>query len=132
MLERVSITIDPDLLSGLDDLVARAGHANRSEVIRDLVRARLVESIEAEHVVAATLSVVYDHARRALADTLVEIAHAHHDLVLSTLHVHLDHDRCLEITALRGPLRALRDYAAHATGLKGVLHGTLAVMADLT
>jgi CopG family nickel-responsive transcriptional regulator len=117
-LERISITIDRDLLERLDRLVERSGGANRSEVLRDLVRARLLEERNDEDVVAASLTVVYEHDKRALADQMVDHAHDHHEIVLATLHVHLDHDHCLEVSALRGPLGVLRHYADHVIGLK--------------
>ena len=124
-LQRVSITIEPELLARLDAHIAAAGHQNRSEAVRDLIRAGLARGGPDEAVVAGSLTLVYDHDQRALVDRLVDHAHDHHGLVLSTLHVHLDAHRCLELTALRGPRGELRHYAAHALGMKGVLHGEL-------
>lgn len=129
-LERISITIDADLLTRLDRLVDRSGTANRSEVLRDLVRARLLEERNDDDVVAASLTLVYDHDRRELSERMVAHAHDHHTMVLATMHVHLDHDHCLEVTALRGRLADLRHYADHVLGLKGVLHGQLVVTSE--
>lgn len=127
-LERISITIEPELLAQLDAHIAEHGLNNRSEAIRDLVRARLTEALPDDERVTASLTVVYDHHQRALADRLTETAHDHHDIVLSTLHVHLDRDRCLELTALRGTRAELRHYADSVTGIKGVLAGELSVV----
>lgn len=125
-LERISLAIEPELLRKFDGVLAETGVPNRSEAVRDLIRKRLVEEEEdpkAES--AATLTLVYDHDTRELSDRLVEIGHDHHASVLSTLHVHLDHDLCLEVMALRGRRRDLRRLAGQVLGLKGVLHGGL-------
>lgn len=130
-LERISITIDADLLARLDAWITEVGHGNRSEAIRDMVRARLVARTPDHTVVAASLTVVYDHRQRALAERLIEAAHDHHGLVLSTMHVHLDKDTCMEISALQGPLHELEHYAGHVIGMRGVLHGDLTTMAPV-
>ena len=125
--ERISITIEPELLARLDAHTAAAGHGNRSEAIRDLIRARLLEGASGEDQVAGSLTIVFDHRQRALSDRLVEAAHDHEDIVLSTMHVHLDRDTCMELSALRGQRKELHHYAAHLLGMKGVLHGQLVV-----
>ncbi len=125
--ERISITIEPDLLARLDAHTSAAGHRNRSEAIRDLVRARLVEDSGPDDTVAGSLTLVFDHRQRTLSDRLVEAAHDHHDIVLSTLHVHLDHDTCMELSALRGRRADLEHYADHLLGMKGVQHGRLVI-----
>ncbi len=125
--ERISITIEPDLLVQLDEHIAAAGHGNRSEAIRDLIRARLVADSSPDDPVAGSLTLVFDHRQRALSDRLVDAAHDHEDIVLSTMHVHLDHDTCMELSALRGRRGALQHYAAHLLGMKGVLHGELVI-----
>lgn len=125
-LERISLAIEPDLLRKFDRLLARSGVPNRSEKVRDLVRRRLVEEDEDPKAeAAATLTLVYDHDTRELADRLVEIGHEHHACILSTLHVHLDHELCLEVMALKGRRGDLRRLATQVLGLKGVLHGGL-------
>jgi CopG family transcriptional regulator, nickel-responsive regulator len=126
-LERVSLAIEKDLLGQLDRLLARRGLGNRSEAIRDLIRRRLVEDA-AEHErgeVVASLTLVYDHEQRELADRLIETGHHHHARVLATLHVHLDQRLCLEVQALRGRPAELRGLADYLVGLKGVKHGDL-------
>jgi len=129
-VERISISMNPDLLARLDELVASTGHANRSELIRDLIRARLVALRSAEERVAGSLTLVYEHRQRALAERMIEAAHAHEDIVLATLHVHLDADLCMEVSALRGSRAALQHYASHVLGMKGVLHGELVLTVD--
>lgn len=127
-LERISLAIEPDLLRRFDASLARGGVQNRSEAVRDLIRKRLVEEDEDPKAeAAATLTLVYDHDTRELADRLVEIGHEHHSSILSTLHVHLDHDLCLEVMALRGKRADLRRLATQVLSMKGVLHGGLVV-----
>ncbi len=123
--ERISISLDAALLAALDGSLARSGHANRSEAIRDLIRGRMVSEAAPEQIVAGSLTVVFDHQQRSLSDRLVGAAHDHHHIVLSTLHVHLDHDTCMEVSALRGRRQDLEHYCEHVLGIKGVLHGEL-------
>jgi CopG family nickel-responsive transcriptional regulator len=126
-LERISLAIEKDLIARFDALVARAGRGNRSEAVRDLIRRRLVEEEweQGRKEAVASLTLVYDHGKRDLADRLVEAGHEHHHEVLATMHVHLDHDLCLEIMALRGKPSDLRHLAGFLIGLKGVKHGEL-------
>lgn len=102
--------------------------------MRDLIRNRLVEegweggeSDGTEGDAVATVTLVYDHAKRDLADKMLQSGHDHHDAVIATLHVHLDHDNCLEVIALRGKATNLRAIANHLIGLKGVKHGKVVV-----
>lgn len=125
-LERISLAVEGDLLRRFDRVLGDGGVSNRSEAVRDLIRTRLVEDEgdpKAES--AATLTLVYDHRTRELSERLVELGHARHARVLSTLHVHLDHDLCLEVMALRGRRGELKRLATKVLGLKGVLHGGL-------
>ena len=124
--ERVSLAIEPELLARFDAHLSRSG-TNRSEAVRDLIRGRLLEEDWAspEEPAVGSLMLVYDHTKRDLADRLIEAGHAHHGLVVATMHVHLDHDHCMEVIAMRGPRRALRDLADGLIGMKGVLHGEL-------
>jgi CopG family nickel-responsive transcriptional regulator len=124
--ERVSLAIESDLLSRFDALIEKSGHANRSEAMRDLMRNRLIEEEWATSTtgeVVATVTLVYDHTKRELADRLLEVGHDHHGAIIATLHVHLDHDNCLEIVALRGKPKQIRHIADHLIGMKGVKHG---------
>ena len=125
-IERVSLAIEADMLARFDAIVERAGHGNRSEAVRDLIRNRLAEETWAtpgRRKAVATVSLVYEHGKREVADRLLEVGHGHHDVVVATLHVHLDHDRCLEIIVLRGQPKVLRQVADELMMLKGVEHG---------
>ena len=128
---RVGVAIDSELLEAFDQLIARRGYTNRSEAVRDLIRAELNQTrIEspAQPVVGA-LTMVYDHHVRLLAEKLTEHQHSHHDAIVSTLHVHLDHDHCLEIIVLRGARAEVQAIADKLISTKGVLQGRLTLSA---
>ena len=127
-MERVTISLDDDLLAQFDGYLKRKGYGNRSEGIRDLLRQRLEQDRlaedKAEHAVAC-LSYVYNHDERDLSRRLAKSQHENHDLVLSTLHVHLDHENCLEIAVLEGHTGEVRAFAESTIAETGVRHGNL-------
>lgn len=130
-MERITISLDEALAREFDALIERRGYQNRSEAVRDLLRehleaARQMES-SSEHCVA-NLSYVYDHHARDLAERLTALQHAHHDLTVATMHVHLDHDNCLESVILKGSNGAVRAFADAMTAERGVRHGQLNVV----
>jgi CopG family nickel-responsive transcriptional regulator len=122
--------MDDALLTELDALVARKGYQNRSEALRDLARAglRQVDGPAADEPCVAALVYVYDHERRDLPNRLAHEFHDHHDLAVSTLHVHLDARSCLEIAVLKGAAGAVRHMADHVTAERGVRHGQLVML----
>jgi CopG family nickel-responsive transcriptional regulator len=126
-LTRISISLENALLEAFDERNARKGYATRSEAIRDLIRDRLiheeVEQGDAEQVAVVTL--VYDHHARELAARLIDKQHHHHDLVVSSLHVHLGERHCLEVSVLRGPAHEVRHLGDELLATKGVLHGEM-------
>lgn len=127
-MHRITITLDDDLIGPFEAFLERNGYGNRSEGIRDLIRERLAR-IEPEHASTeqcfATLTYVYDHHQRNLATRLTEASHAHHDLAVSTLHLHLDHDHCLETVVLNGPVGQIQAFADSVIAQPGVYHGKL-------
>lgn len=130
-MERVTISLDETLLEAFDAFIGRKGYENRSEAIRDLLRARLesdrLEENRAPHAIAC-LSYVFDHHQRELVRRLTNVQHDQHDLVLSTTHVHLDHDNCLEVAILRGHTEAIRRFANVVMAETGVRHGNLHIV----
>lgn len=127
-MERVTISLDDNLLAEFDAYVARKGYTVRSEAIRDLLRERLERDRLAEDAAenaVACLSYVYDHRVRELSRRLAESQHSNHDLVLSTMHVHLDYDNCVEVAILKGPTREVRKLAEATIAESGVRHGNL-------
>jgi CopG family nickel-responsive transcriptional regulator len=125
-LERVTISLEESLLADFDRYIARKGYQNRSEAVRDLVRDRLEQDRDTDDAAGfsvGSVSYVYNHHQRDLAQRLTHAQHGHHDVVLSALHVHLDHDNCLEVTLLRGPTREVRSFAETLIAETGVRHG---------
>ena len=130
-MQRITISLDEELAGAFDALIQKRGYQSRSEAVRDLLRehleaARQVASVAAEsaHCVA-NLSYVYNHHARDLAERLTALQHAHHDLTVATMHVHLDHENCLESVILRGTTGAVRAFADALTAERGVRHGRI-------
>ncbi len=129
-LTRFGVAMDADLLQRFDERIAAKGYATRSEALRDLVRADLANArLAGGGPAVATLTVVYDHHVRELTERLTEMQHALGHHVVSTLHVHLDHDNCLEVIVLRGPAGLIQDAADRLIATKGVTHGRLVATA---
>lgn len=129
-MQRVTITMEDALLAELDALVVRRGYQNRSEALRDLARAgmRQLDGPAFDEPCVAALVYVYDHARCDLPNRLANEFHDHHDLAVSTLHVHLDAQSCLEVAVLKGAAGAVRHMADHVTAERGVKHGQLVLL----
>lgn len=124
---RFGISLDEKLLESFDDLIEQKSYMNRSEAIRDLIRASLVEErLGSENLEAVgTVTLVYNHHVRDLADKLTEHQHSHHEQIVSSVHVHLDAHNCLEVLIIRGEVRAIKKIANELIGVKGVKHGKL-------
>jgi CopG family nickel-responsive transcriptional regulator len=126
-MRRLTISVDDDLADTFDRLVKEKGYGNRSEAFRDLVRTALgsagIQEGKAKHCVGA-LSYVYNHHERQLASRLTSAQHDHHDMVVSTMHAHLDHENCLETVILRGQTEAVIRFAESVMAQSGVRHGT--------
>lgn len=126
-LARFGISMDAELMRSFDALVDRKGYGNRSEAIRDLIRAALVEdrSARGNEEMVGTVTIVYDHQMRGVSDRLTEHQHGHHDAVISVLHVHLNPRDCLEVIVVRGKADEVKRLSDHLIGMKGVKHGKL-------
>lgn len=127
-LTRFGISIDSQLLKQFDRLIGDKGYVNRSEAIRDLIRSALVEdqlNRVDETPTIGTVTLVYDHHTRDLAERLTEHQHSHHDAIVSSLHVHLDPHHCLEVVVVRGSATQVKRLADELLGTKGVKHGKL-------
>lgn len=135
-MERITISLPEELADEFDRLIAERGYDNRSEAVRDILRAhldRMREAREADGHCVANLSYVYNHHERDLAERLIALQHAHHDLAVSTMHAHLDHENCIETVLLKGPVQAVRRFANAMAAERGVRHGQLnLVMVDIT
>ncbi len=130
-MQRVTITLDDDLMADLDRIIAARGYQNRSEAIRDLARSGLEQAaveVAGSRPCVATLVYVYDHHARDLPKRLTQGFHDHHELSQATLHVHLDAESCLEVTVLKGPGAKVQRFADHVIAERGVRHGHVVYM----
>lgn len=126
MLQRFSVSLDDKLLGQFDRYIAARRYENRSEAVRDLIRKAMVdEEWKADKEVVGVISLVYDHHQRQLQDKLTEIQHAFHHDVVSTTHIHLNHDDCLEVIIVRGRASRVRGLADQLIALRGVKDGAL-------
>jgi len=126
MMHRVTITIDDELDAELERFMAARGYANRSEAIRDLARSGLQQAateVAGTGQCVAALVYLYDHAERELPKRLAHDFHERHDLAQTTLHVHLDHDNCMEVTVLKGSGAEVQKFADGIIAERGVRHG---------
>lgn len=127
-MERFTISLDPELAAQFDALIQRRAYQNRSEAVRDLIRSALehdAQQAAPEGPCMANLSYVYHYRERALAERLLHLQHTHHDLVVSSMHSHIDHDHGLETLILRGPRTQVQALADTLSALPGVRHGQL-------
>jgi CopG family transcriptional regulator, nickel-responsive regulator len=129
-LVRFGVAIERPLLEAFDEHLARRGYENRSEALRDLVRAELArEAWDRGAESAATISLIYDHHVRELTERLNAIQHEFGGRIVCTTHVHLDHDHCLEVIIAKGPAAIIKRLADRLLGAKGVLSGSVAGLA---
>jgi len=124
---RFSVSVEDELLERFDRYCAEEQFATRSEAVRQLIREKLTERAweTGSHEVVGTLTLVYDHHRSQLHDGLMELQHENTDLVVSTIHAHLNHDVCLEVVVLRGQAGRLQKFASQLRGMKGIYKGEL-------
>lgn len=124
-LMRVGISLPENLLKKFDEIILNRGYSSRSEGVRDAIRSYIVNfewmsDVQGERV--GVITIVYAHSQRGLEDNLTEIQHEFGSLIQSSLHVHLDHDNCLEVVVLRGEGQDVRKAAERMMALKGVKH----------
>lgn len=127
-MERITLSLDADLAAEFDALVRDKGYASRSEAMRDVLREHLLADSTRRgraHPCIAALSFVYNHHERDLGERLKRLQHEHHDLTVSSMHAHLDHDECIETLILQGRSDAVRRFAESIMAERGVRHGQL-------
>ncbi len=125
---RFGVSLEKELLEKFDILIKEKKYPNRSEAIRDLIRENLVrrEWVEGKEV-AGAITLVFDHHKRDLVNNLTDIQHDFHQLIISSQHIHLDHDNCLEIIVVRGKPTEVRELADKLRAAKGVKYGSLSI-----
>lgn len=125
---RLTFSIETPLMARLEELLAKTGYQNRSEFIRDLIRARLVEEEwKADQEALGTITLIFDHETRNLSGKLTRVQHDHHDQVLATTHIHLDHHTCAEMIMVRGSAKSIEAMADRLRQEKGVYHASLSM-----
>jgi len=127
-ITRFGVSIEQDLLENYDRLIGERGYATRSEALRDLIRDALIAQrieTETDTKVLGTLTLVYDHHASNLVQEMGEVQHRFHNLVLSVMHLHVSHDDCMEIIALRGKVGEIAKLSNGLISLKGIKHGKL-------
>jgi len=128
-LTRFGVSIPDSLLGDFDRLIAHKGYQNRSEAIRDLIRDSLVteEWREGNREMVGTISLVYSHHTRELSRILTKLQHDHYRTILSTLHIHMDEHKCLEVLVVKGKGEEIKKIGDRLIGTKGVKHGRLSL-----
>ena len=129
MLSRIGVSLDEELLEQFDELIEEKGYVNRSEAIRDLIRERLVkrewENTKSRETRVAVVTIVYDHDEHDLGHKLTHIQHNRHDIIVSTMHVHMDSSNCLEVLILKGTAKEIVQLGNRLISTRGVKMGKL-------
>ena len=128
-VSRFSLSMPAGLVRQLDQMVKAKGYVNRSQAVADMVSAHLVEhqGEDGKREIAGTITLVYDHHKRNVQALLTDIQHDHQDVMIATMHVHLDHHNCMEVLAVRGKAALVRMVAEQLIAARGVKHGKLTV-----
>jgi len=128
-ITRFGVSIEPDLLKKFDKIIKMEGYTNRSEAIRDLARKNLIreENRNPDAELIGTLTMIYDHHIGNLTNKLLDLQHNHTKEILSTTHIHIDHDNCLEVLVLKGKTGKIQKLADNIKSLKGIKHGELVI-----
>ncbi|WP_456396433.1 nickel-responsive transcriptional regulator NikR [Desulfurobacterium sp.] len=125
---RFGISIDGKLLERFDEYIEKKGYVSRSEAVRDLIRNALIEeSVGEDKEVFGTITIVFDHHQKELEDKLTDIEHEHLENIISSLHVHIDHNHCMETIVVKGKASEIKELADRIISQKGVKHGKLVV-----
>ena len=128
MLKRFSISLENNLLSSFDRYIKAQSYNNRSEAIRDLIRKALVkQEWVSDSKVMGVITLVYDHHQHQLQEKVTEVQHDYHHHIVSSTHVHMDHNNCLEVIIVKGKAQEVQDLADRLIALRGVRDGNLAM-----
>ena len=128
MLKRFTVSMEDSLLEDFDDFIQERHYQNRSEALRDLIRNRIIEKEwAADKDVMGVISLVYDHHQPNLQEKVTELQHDFHHQIVSTTHVHMDHDNCLEVIIVRGKAGEVQGLADSLRALRGVRNSNLSM-----
>ena len=127
---RFSVSLPAELARQLERMTREKGYDNRSLAVADMIRAppwwNIARSLATKSI-AGTITLLYDHHKQHVQAALTDIQHDHHEVIIATLHVHLDHDNCMELLAVRGKAAVIKRIADELIAAKGVKHGKLTV-----
>lgn len=127
-LIRFGVSIEKDLLEKFDRFIKDKKYTNRSEAFRDLIRRELVQKQwQGNHEIAGAITLIYNHHKRELVNKLMDIQHDFGGVIISAQHIHLDHDNCLEIIAVKGRPEEAQKLSDSLRSVNGVKHGTLSM-----
>lgn len=125
---RFGVSVEKEVLDLLDNYIEDNKFPNRSQAIRHLIKKVEMESRRnSDKIVGGSITLSFDHHKRELLDKITEIQHHYHDVILCSQHIHLDHDMCMEIIALKGKASVLKDLGDQLTAIKGIIHGDLSI-----
>ena len=125
-VERASISLPKHLLEKFDRLIVKKGYANRSEALRDLIRNLLIEEEWNENAeIVATVTLIYNHHTSDLLDKLTDVEHENIGNIISTMHIHIDTDNCLEVLCLKGNYSVVKGIGDKLISQKGVKYGKI-------
>ena len=127
-IARFGVSLDKGLLGKFDKLIESKSYTNRSEAFRDLIRQELVKKEwQDAHEVVGAITLIYDHHKRELVNTLLDIQHEFGSCIISSQHIHIDHNNCLEILAVKGSPEKVQRLSENLKAVKGVKHSTLSM-----
>ena len=131
---RIGVSIEPELLDEFDELIIRKGYSSRSEALRDLIRDSLAEQDwkNPEQYMVGTITIIYNYSTGSITERMMQLQHESNNHVSTSIHVHLDHDRCMEILLVSGALRELKELADQISSVRGVLRGRLTMASPTT
>ena len=128
MLKRFTVSMEDSLLEDFDGFIKDRHYQNRSEALRDLIRNRIIEKEwAADKDVMGVISLVYDHHQPKLQEKVTEMQHGFHHQIVSTTHVHMDHDNCLEVIIVRGKAAEVQELSDSLRALRGVRNANLSM-----
>lgn len=128
-ITRFGVSIEPILLNKFDKMIRKKGYKNRSEAIRDIIRKNLInQKIEDPNVESiGTLTMIYDHHTGNVSKKLLDLQHQHHTEILTTTHIHVTHENCLEVLILKGKTGNIQKLSDYIRSIKGIKHGELVI-----
>jgi len=121
-VSRFSVSVPPDLLNEFDKMIKRRGY-DRSKAIQIAMRNLLVEDMwkyEEKGVAAGTITLIYDHETTGLEENLTDIQHHSRDIIVSTMHIHLDNQNCLLVIAIKGEAKKIQELAKDLISQRGI------------